>query len=79
MEKNNKLIVLFENQPVRRIWSEKEEKWYFSVVDCIKVLINQQDYQLARNYWKVMKNRLKSEGSELVTKCNQLKLIADDG
>ena len=50
--------------------------WYFSVVDIIAVLIQQPDYKAARNYWKVLKNRLKKEGSESVTKCNQLKLEA---
>ncbi len=79
MEKNNKLIILFENHPVRREWNKKEEKWYFSVIDCIRILTNRRDYQLARNYWKVLKNRLTNEGSELVTKCNQLKLMAEDG
>jgi prophage antirepressor-like protein len=79
MEGKNKLIILFDDQPVRRIWDEKQEKWYFSVVDVVAVLTNQKEYQLARNYWKVLKNRLKGEGSELVTKCNQLKLVAEDG
>jgi hypothetical protein len=50
---------------------EKEEKWYFSVVDIVKILTDQQSFQLARNYWKVLKNRLKGEGSEVVTKCNR--------
>jgi hypothetical protein len=53
--------------------------WYFSVVDIIQVLIQQPDYQAARNYWKVLKNRLKKEGSESVTKCNRLKMEAADG
>lgn len=76
---NNKAIVVFENQPVRRVWVNKEEKWYFSVIDIIAVLINQKDFQAARNYWKVLKNRLNKEGSETVTKCNQLKMPAQDG
>ncbi|HRI62502.1 MAG TPA: BRO family protein, partial [Saprospiraceae bacterium] len=53
--------------------------WYFSVVDIIQVLIQQPDFQAARNYWKVLKNRLAKEGSESVTKCNRLKLEAADG
>ncbi|PIT87122.1 MAG: hypothetical protein COU31_04555 [Candidatus Magasanikbacteria bacterium CG10_big_fil_rev_8_21_14_0_10_40_10] len=77
--KKNKQIAIFESQPVRRVWNEKEEKWYFSVVDIIAILTDQSDYQLARNYWKVLKNRLNKEGSETVTKCNQLKFIAEDG
>lgn len=72
-------MAIFEEQPVRRKWSERDEKWYFSVVDIIKILTNQQSFQLSRNYWKVLKNRLKKEGSEVVTKCNRLKLAAKDG
>ena len=53
--------------------------WYFSVVDIVGALIQQKNFQMARNYWKVLKNRLKQEGSESVTKCNQLKLQAEDG
>ena len=71
-----KSIILFENIPVRRIWVEKEEKWYFAIVDIIKILTQSAD---PRNYWKVLKNRLRKEGSEVVTKCNQLKLTAKDG
>ena len=71
-----KSIILFEDIPVRRIWVEKEEKWYFSIVDVVKILTQSAD---PRNYWKVLKNRLKKEGSEVVTKCNQLKLMAKDG
>ena len=71
MEGKNKAIAIFEDQPVRRSWDEKQEKWYFSVVDIIAILTEQKDFQLARNYWKVLKNRLNSEGSEVVTKCNR--------
>lgn len=76
MSKHNKFIVLFEQEPVRRVWSDKDEKWYFSIVDIIAILTQSSD---PRNYWKVLKNRLKHEGSEVVTKCNQLKLTASDG
>jgi len=55
-------------------YDENTEIWYFSVVDILKVLIQQPDYQAARNYWKALKNRLNKEGSETVTKCNQLKM-----
>ena len=75
----NKQLVIFENQPVRRLWDEKKEKWYFSVIDIIAVLINQKDFQVTRNYWKVLKHRLNKEGSETVTKCNRLKMLAQDG
>ncbi len=75
----NKKISIFEGKKIRRHWDENKEKWYFSVVDIVAILINQTDFQLARNYWKVLKNRLKHEGSEVVTKCNQLKMEAEDG
>lgn len=76
--KENSLAV-FEDYKIRRVYDEESETWYFSVVDIIQVLIQQPDYQAARNYWKVLKNRLNKEGSESVTKCNQLKMEAADG
>lgn len=77
MKKNKrKLVVIFEEREIRRLWDEKAEKWYFSVVDIIRILTQSSD---ARNYWKVLKSRLNKEGSELVTKCNQLKMVAEDG
>ncbi|VVA43976.1 conserved hypothetical protein [Candidatus Roizmanbacteria bacterium] len=72
-------ISVFEGKKIRRIWDDKKEKWFFSVVDIVGVLTSQMDFQLARNYWKVLKNRLRKEGSEVVTKCNRLKLKAEDG
>ncbi len=69
-------IALFEGREIRREWDPKQEKWYFSIVDIVRILSNSSD---ARNYWKVLKNRLNEEGSELVTKCNQLKMQASDG
>ena len=72
-------LAIFEDKEIRRQWDKKQEKWYFSVVDIIQILINQSSFQLARNYWKVLKNRLKKEGSEVVTNCNRLKLLAEDG
>jgi hypothetical protein len=75
----NTEIALFENFRIRRIFDEKSETWFFSVVDVLQVLIQQPGYQAARNYWKVLKNRLKKEGSQSVTKCNRLKLPASDG
>jgi DNA-damage-inducible protein D len=75
----NNNIAIFEEHNIRRHYDEKTETWYFSVVDIIQVLIQQPDFQAARNYWKVLKNRLKKEGSESVTKCNRLKMLAEDG
>lgn len=72
-------LTLFEEYEIRRIYDEKAEIWFFSVIDIIRVLAQQTDYQTARNYWKVLKNRLKKEGSETVTKCNRLKMVAEDG
>ena len=78
MPKGNALAV-FENFKIRRIYDEHKEIWFFSVVDIIAALIQQPDFQAARNYWKVLKIRLKKEGSETVTKCNRLKMVAEDG
>jgi len=71
--------VNFEDYDIRRVYDEKTDTWYFSVVDIIRALLQQPDFQAARNYWKVLKNRLNKEGSESVTKCNRLKLEAADG
>lgn len=78
---NNELKVVekvFENKQIRAIWNSDEEKFYISVVDIVSVLTD-NEYQTARNYWKVLKNRLKKEGNETVTNCNQLKLLSQDG
>lgn len=75
----NKSIALFGEQGIRREWDAEEEKWWFSVVDVVRVLTDQPDTDGARNYWKVLKNRIKNEGDQLVTNCNQLKLRAEDG
>ncbi len=72
-------IQLFEKQKVRTVWDEEMEKWWFSVLDIITVLTDQNDYQKVRNYWKWLKNKLKTEGSELVSSTNQLKIKAPDG
>ena len=78
---NNKLQILsktFENKKVRTVWNPDEEKYYISVVDIVGVLTD-SEYQVARNNWKIIKFRLKKEGNETVTNCNQLKLISEDG
>lgn len=72
-------IQLFEDKRIRTEWDEEKEEWYFSIIDAVAVLTNQPDYQAARNYWKVTKKRLKEEGNETVTACNQLKMTAADG
>jgi len=72
-------IKLFEQKQVRSVWDDADEKWYFSVIDVISILTEQNSHQGARNYWKVLKSRLLKEGNETVTNCNQLKLKAQDG
>ena len=73
MTENDKLQ-MFENQAIRTAWDEEHEEWYFSVVDVVAALTEQPNYDGGRNYWKVLKNRLAKEGSQLVTECNQLKM-----
>jgi predicted adenine nucleotide alpha hydrolase (AANH) superfamily ATPase len=75
----NPNIAIFEDYKIRRIFDEKTETWYFSVIDVIRILIEQPDYQVARKYWNKLKERLKKEGSQLVTNCHQLKMIAEEG
>lgn len=70
---------IFEGRNIRRVWDSEKERWFFSVVDIVGVLTEQGDFQLSRNYWKVLKNRLAKEGSEVVTNCNRLKMVAEDG
>ena len=74
MNDSENALVVFQGKKIRRTWFNEE--WWFSVVDIIGVLVESDD---ARNYWKVLKHRLNKEGSEVVTKCNQLKLPATDG
>lgn len=75
----NSSLAIFENFKIRKQYDEKSETWYFSVIDIIAALIEQEDYQTARKYWNKLKERLSKEGSQSVTKCHQLKLIASDG
>ena len=72
-------LAVFEDFKIRRVYDEKHETWYFSVIDIIAVLTDQKDYKKAKTYWTTLKNRLKSEGSEVVTNCDQLKMVAMDG
>jgi len=75
MTKEN-AIKLFNDRKIRSVWDENQEKWYFSIVDVVGILTDSPN---PNNYWKVLKSRLKKEGSELVTNCNQLKLKSSDG
>ena len=77
MEKNQ--LAIFENFKIRRYFDEKKEVWYFSVVDIIAALTDQNDFQKARTYWKKLAQRLRNEGSQVVTKCHRLKMVAADG
>lgn len=72
----NEKLQLFEDQRIRTAWDEEKEEWYFSIVDVVGVLTDSSD---GRKYWNKLKQRLKEEGSELVTICHQLKLVASDG
>ena len=78
MSKDNS-IRFFEEKNVRSIWNEKNDKWYFSIIDIVAVLTNQAEYKKAQSYWTTLKSRLKKEGSEVVTNCDKLKLRASDG
>lgn len=69
-------LQLFEEKKVRTVWDDKEEKWYFSIVDVCGVLTDSKD---ANAYWRKLKQRLKKEGNETVTNCHGLKLRASDG
>lgn len=72
-------IAIFEEAKIRRVYDDQSATWLFFVVDIIRILTDQPTHALARNYWKVLKSRLKEEGSEVVTNCNRLKLQAEDG
>jgi hypothetical protein len=76
---NEKSLAVFEDYKIRRHYDEEKEIWYFSVIDIVGVLIQQSVYQTVRKYWNKLKERLKKEGSESVTKCHQLKFEAADG
>jgi len=75
----NHKIALFEGKRIRRYWDDEKELWYFSVVDVVQVLTDQSDFTTARKYWNKLAERLRIEGSEAVTKCHQLKMLAADG
>lgn len=72
-------IQLFEDKQIRTAWDEDAQEWYFSIVDVVGILTDSPDYNTGRKYWNKLKQRLKEEGSELVTNCHQLKMTAADG
>ena len=77
---NNKISIrFFDDREVRAVWDEKNNKWWFSVLDIIAVLTDQDDYTKARNYWKYLKAKLKKENSQVVSNTTQLKFLAPDG
>ena len=78
-ENNMANLKVFEDKKIRTQWNEKEEDWYFSVVDVVEILTESENYQTSRKYWNKLKQRLKDEGSELVTFCHRLKMLAQDG
>jgi hypothetical protein len=72
-------IRFFDDREVRAVWEEENAKWYFSVLDIVAVLIDQNDYTKNRNYWKYLKAKLKKENSQVVSATTQLKFLAPDG
>ena len=80
MSNNTKISIrFFDDREVRAVWDEGNNKWWFSVLDIVAVLTDQDDYTKTRNYWKYLKAKLKKENSELVSTTTQLKLLASDG
>jgi len=79
MSKAKISIRFFDDREVRALWDEENAKWWFSVLDIVSVLTDQNDYTKTRNYWKYLKAKLKKENSELVSATTQLKLLANDG
>lgn len=72
-------IRFYNDHKVRAVWSEEENKWYFSVLDIIGAINEQDDYQKNRNYWKYLKTKLQHQQNEVVSATNQLKFLAPDG
>jgi len=79
MSKEKISIRFFDDREVRAIWDEKNSKWWFSVLDIVAVLTDQDDYTKTRNYWKYLKAKLKKENSQVVSATTQLKILAPDG
>ena len=79
MAEHKTSIRFFNDREVRAVWDEEHCKWWFSILDIIAAINEQDDYQKARNYWKYLKTKLRKENSQLVSATNQLKLKASDG
>ena len=79
MAEHKESIRFFNDREVRAVWDEEHSKWWFSVLDIIAAINEQDDYQKTRNYWKYLKTKLRKENSQLVSTTNQLKLKASDG
>ena len=77
MTEKDKALVVFQDKKIRRIWHQ--DQWFFSVIDVVAILTEQDDYQTSRKYWNKLSQRLREEGSEVVTNCHRLKLPAEDG
>ena len=80
MAERRKISIRFYNdREVRAVWDDEQSKWWFSVLDVIGAINEQDNYSRTRNYWKYLKTKLRKQGSELVSDTNQLKLLAADG
>ena len=79
MKQTKVKLAIFEGRKIRRHWDKNKEKWYFSVVDVVQALTDQPDFIKSRKYWNKLAERLRKEGSETVTKCHRLKMLAADG
>lgn len=80
MKDNSKISIrFFDDREVRAVWDDENSKWWFSVLDIVAVLTDQDDYNKTRNYWKYLKTKLKKENSEVVSDTTQFKIIAPDG
>ena len=80
MMNNAKISIrFFDDREVRAVWDEQNAKWWFSVLDIVALLTDQDDYTRTRNYWKYLKAKLRKENSQVVSATTQLKFLAPDG